>query len=787
MKTVFISVFILFFALAGYSQYQVSGHVHDTTHAPVAGALVTRDNQEEITVTDATGFFVFRNVPAGKHIFSVRILGYHPQSREIEVKHHITHFDFHLSINAVEMDPVKVKGEVYEERIKKQPLHVVIVHTSDMDPYYSPVLTKTLEHFPGIRSGDIGSGSGKPLIRGMSGNRIAVYDHGIRQQDQQWGEEHGLAIDESNAETIEIIKGPASVKYGSDALGGVLHFLPSPMPEKRTLSASLTSLFRSNNMLWGTTAQLAVRKNNPFLKVSFSERYFGDYRVTADSFTYLTYKKPIPDQILKNTAGHHQNFSMECGLAGKQVSSRLLLSRVYRKTGFFPGSHGIPSLTALQPDSSRYNIDLPYQEVEHLKIISNNRMVAGKRMLLADIGFQHNDHREYSWPHTHGLQPVPEGNLEMHFMLQTFSANVSMIFLKNNLSEITGGISFESQKNTIGGYSFFLPAFRQSSQSAYLTGSRNIAENHTVQMGLRYDLAAIHISEYRDPYVAMIVPADEVPAYEYRSRKLDKTFHALSFSAGWINRISSHLILKAHVGKGFRTPTAIELSANGIHHGSFRHERGDASLLPEESYQTDLSLQGNYDLLTFSVNPYFSYFPRYIFLNPSGNFSWLPEAGQIWQYKESPSLRMGSEIEGMVKINRHVAVLAAGEYLHTLDISTGYPVPYSPPARILASFRYEPGELEKYKKNYVMYTITAYGPKHNVARNELTTGGAFIHDVSAGTTFHAGKTEIVAAIQINNLFNTFYFNHISYYRLINIPEPGRNIQLIIKVPFTTGW
>ena len=759
-KSVFHIIF-LFTILNLSAQYQVSGHVHDMEHTPLAGADVWLVNTSFVTVSDNAGYFILRNIPAGEYEIRIRIIGYRQLSRKISITGNVPHTDYHLETDPTLMDSVVVKGNAQAERNRQDAVSVLIARPNEIRGNVS--LPKALEAIPGFRSSDIGAGSGKLLIRGLGNNRIVVLSNGIKMQDQQWGQDHGLEIDPFSTGKVELLKGPVSLTTGSDGIGGMISLLPLAPPAENTLEASLDLNGRSNNNLVGSSARIALRKKGNFFMLRYTEQHYGDYKVNADSFNYLSYKYPIRDHLLKNTAGMERSITSSAGIIRSWGHSRINVSNTFQQMGFFTGSHGIPTTQSLAPDGSRYNIDLPYQQVDHLMITSNTHLYSHSRPLDLDLGFQQNHRSEFAFPHSHsGTVPAGWGNTELDFRLSTVTSSLSKTVLKHDGFELSTGINTEHQVNHSGGYAFLIPSFTQSTAGVFTKAKYDVSEHTRFIAGIRYDACLQDVEGNK------------------------RMYHDYSWSAGMIRTMNEHITIKANAGKGFRVPGVYELFADGVHHSAFRHERGDSALRSEQSYQADLSFEYSDGGLQFVINPFVNYFSNYIFLRPTGTFSQLQDAGQVWQFSQARVFRWGGEAMLKGSFTDHLDASLGGDLVYATDLDNGYALPFIPPPVIISLLEYKLTDTKKHHNTSFSYQTRYIMAQNRTARNEQPTGTAWVHDISAGTSVHLGKTELELIVRLQNIFNTAYFNHVSYYRMINIPEPGRNLQILIRIPFVTG-
>lgn len=778
--SLFFLTALLAVSVKGISQsVRLKGTVVNPSGQALSGANILIDETHGATVTNGKGIFIFNGLKPGSYHIHISFIGY-------RCVHHMplqlrsdTAIRFEMQPDEVKLQETEIVGIGPGQNDHVQPLTVVVADKNLMEERRGANLMQSLSTLPGISRMSIGEGTAKPVIRGMAFNRIVVADNGLKQEGQQWGADHGLEIDQFGIDRAEVIKGPASLAYGSDALGGVIELKPAPLPGPGEFQGNVTLLGRSVNDYIATSAGGTYRGQNYYFRFRGTVADYGDYRVPADSFYYNSYHLPISGRYLKNTAGSEKNFSATIGHINSWHNHSLTISQVDSKSGFFPGAHGIPNLNSLASDSNRRDVDLPYQAVSHTKIMSLARWQTDRSMTEFQVGYQRNLRREFSSPHTHGLEPMPEGDLEFEFLLQT--AQSTFKYRRNTGPYIvSAGADAQFQHNRRGGYSFLLPDFERYTGGFFATAERHLNQRLSFSAGIRYDVGHIHIHRFVDPNISQVIQDPELAArYSERSPEISRTWGDLSWSAGLDYHPDDHWTIKAGIGKSFRMPGAIELSANGVHHGSFRHEQGNASLTSETAYQADLSASYTNQKLKLSLSPFVSYLPGYIFLNPTGEWSYLPDAGQIWRYEQSESLRWGGEATAQWNAARWLNLDASADYVWAQDLETSYPSPLTPPASINPSAEFIIGWLHRADRPGKFRISGSWKMAQNrVARNEAATPGYFLTDLSWTEKIMPGNHLFITFVAgINNLFDVHYKDHLSFYRLIELPEAGRNIQI----------
>ena len=690
------------------------------------------------------------------------------------------------SIKSLLLPDVVVTESYQQRQAKKSALAVDVVDQDFLRKHFTGNFMQAMENIPGVQAMDIGSGFSKPMIRGMGFNRIAVLENGIKQEGQQWGADHGLELDAFNIGTVNVLKGPSSLLYGSDAMGGVIDITSPPVPSVDMLFGDVTLLGKSVNGTLGGSFMLGIKKSFWYAQVRYSEQHFGDYRIPTDTIVYLTQKMPVYGRKLKNTAGIERNIGFFAQYQRQRYKANYSASNVYQKTGFFPGAHGIPDVSRVEDDGDSRNMELPYSKVNHLKVTTLQQYAWEKLVLSGDFGFQNNHREEWSVFHTHyGSQPVPEKDpdKELAFNLNTLSASVKVRFIGSSSWEHALGWDGQHQRNDISGYSFLLPEYYRSTTGLLWLTTYKPNNVISVSGGMRYDYGYIHISSHEDAYLADYLrkqgyDEEQVEHYKWNSHAVKKKFGDYSFSLGLVWTPSERYMVKANVGRSFRLPGANELAANGVHHGTFRHEQGDTNLKSEQGWQMDASYNLRYNGFSISVSPFVSWFSNYIFLRPTGEWSVLSHAGQIYRYTGAEALFAGTEATIDIHFLRSFNYRISGEYVYTYNCDEHIPLSFSPPFSMRNTLTWQ-------RKQVMLYAEwQSIARQNRVDRNEDRTPGANLFHLGGSLNIPIrGNQAIEITLTARNIFNTRYYNHLSFYRKVEIPEPGRNFQLLIKIPF----
>lgn len=684
------------------------------------------------------------------------------------------------NINPIELDEVVVRGDRLRNIQMKSAQNIVQVDKSYIEDNFSGSLMQSLEKIPGVRAMTIGSGQSKPTIRGLGFNRMIVTENGIKHEGQQWGEDHGLEIDQFSVDKVEIIKGPGSLMHGSDAIGGVIQLRNNYIPIETT-EGNINLYGRSNNESIGASGQVAGRINKWYYKINATYMDYADYKVPTDSIQYYSYYIQLKERRLRNTAGQDRNVGLSLGFLGESFRSHLLVSNINARSGFFADAHGLEvRLSDIDYDRSSRDIDLPYHLVNHFKLVNNSVWRIGNITWEGNIAFQKNFREEFSEPVSHGYMPIPPDPLERQFDKNTYTASTLIRMPVKDRLSLQSGFSIEHQHNKRGGWGFVMPDFRTTSMGTFIYGRYHISDNLILSSGVRADKVKVDIDSYQDWY--QTPDEDGNPVYKERASDLRKKFDSFTWSAG-LNFQQNKWMLKANIGKSFRAPTPKELASDGVNYHIFRYEKGDNSLRAEESYQADMGISWQNNVLTIQWEPFLNYFPNYIYLNPTPEYY---EGLQMYHYAQARVIRYGFETDVELQLSRQFTLGMQSEYLYAEQLSgdkKGYSLPFSPPWSASFSIGYHPGKGFLGADGDILLEYRITGAQNRIVPPEEKTAGYQLLNLSLGRSWQTKGNSIKLRLQAQNLLNKRYYDHTSFYRLIDVPEPGRNISVMLGFSF----
>ena len=771
-----------------YSTFAQSYAVHGTvlnanTQNPIEGATII--GLTSFATTNYKGQFTI-NLKESETELKVSHLGYATFTYRIN-KSDLSPLVIYLEEDATQLEEVEVSGTSLKRKEQELTTISKTYAKEFLEQHRENSLIQTLQKIPGVSAMTIGSGQSKPSIRGLGFNRVVVVQNNIKHQAQQWGADHGLEIDQYNVENIQLIKGAASLQYGSDAIGGVLNIPPTTVPSSSLLKGEVAVITESNNNLLGSSVGLEKRSNNWFYKGRLTYKDYGDYKVPTNTITYDSYVFNLHKHHLRNTAGKEANASFNLGFLSDNIISTTNISHVYAKNGFFANAHGLEVRSSdIDYDASTRDIDLPRHIVHHFKATNNTSILGKKHKFYFDIGFQHNHREEQSEPVPHGYMPKPNDALERVFKKSTYSLNSRHVFNPHPKHTLTTGLNIEGQVNNIDGWGFLIPKYQQLSSGIYGYDVYRVHPDLHIQAGIRYDYGYLRTFSYRDWFPTTVNNADGSSSLIYMQRAQNKelSFSNISGSAG-ISYIKQNTTYKLNVGKSFRMPLANELASDGVNYHMYRYEKGNLSLDSEVSYQIDAEISYDKNNIHIGISPFLNFFDNYIYLNPTSNYY---ETLQIYEYNQSKVTRFGGELSIGVNILKNVHVQAATEYVYARQTSgpkKGFTLPFSPPLSTVFSAQYTLGNKGFFSHTQLTADLRWTATQNEIVPPEEKTDGYKVVHLSLLTSMHLFnlKEDPKLRLKINNIFNTTYYNHISFYRMIDVPEAGRNLSLALTIPF----
>lgn len=805
----------LCFSIWGFSQNSLTGKIIDlATNHPIKNAKINIVDLHLTTQSNSNGIYSFKNIPSSQYAVTVSANGFQTTSQNISISGS-TVFDFNLDKSSTEIAEVVITGTSKATQIKKSPLPIVSISPAMLKTNLGTNVIEIISKVPGVSTVTTGPNISKPLIRGLGFNRILTLYDGIRQEGQQWGDEHGLEIDNYGIKNIEIIKGPASLMYGSDALAGVINLIPFGTGPEGKISGSTTAEYQTNNGMFGGSVFLTGNKNGVEYGGRISKQIAKNYTNKIDGRVYNTGFSQTAAEgffgIHKKWGFSHLHVSLFDDIQEIPDGSRDSLSRKF--------TNQITEEDLFRPivsdhDLNSYTISPLHQRVQHYRAFLKNSFFLGNSRLETNFAFQNSRRREYSHPEF-PYQKIPGLDLK----LNTFNYDMKYFLPAIDAWDIVIGVNGMAQNNNVlGGTEFVIPSYNQFDLGSFITIKKDW-QKLAIAGGLRYDVRSLDIDELftkinLDTGFEQPVSANNSGATQV-FKKSSPHYEGLTGSLGASYVFNKNWALKTNFARGYRAPNISEISANGVHPGTGFYQKGNDDFKPEFSNQFDFG--GTYSSkilnagLSFFVNKIENYIYYSRLQNADGSDVISQSGGAdypTYQFQQGKILLYGFEGNFDLHIIKNLhfentASLLYGDNKSFPGIerneSNRY-VPQIQPFKFTSELRYNFAENSKVLENsFVKAQLEVTGRQNRVYSydgTETPTAGYSLINLGFGTSLLNKKGNSVVDIYLlaNNIFNVAYQNHLSRLKYLEdysaspnghlgIYDMGRNINLKLVKTF----
>jgi len=759
---VFTCIALLCYGLSSSGQdkgnkctHTVNGIVSDTdTGQPIPGATIQINTRSGVTSNE--GAFIIDSVCEEKVLVTVRAMGYDSFQKQVRIRQS-QRLNISLHTQDIKLNEVEITGH-------RSPVPTsnaaTTISGADLDRTRGGNLAEAMKNISGVNMLQTGSTIAKPVIQGLHSNRILTLNNGIRQEGQQWGSEHAPEIDPFIARQITVIKGAEAIRYGAEAIGGVVLVEPPSLPHSSEIKAELNLTGASNGragtvsgMITGGLAKLP----------GFGWRIQGTAKQAGNLKS--------ADYYLENSGMKETNFSAAAGYNTEHLETEIYYSHFQTELGIFKGSH-FGNLNDLQDriaygrplfdGSFTYNLEAPLQKVSHdlLKLKSHFHLPNGASVN-AIYGFQYNNRQEYDLRRVLNATPSLNLKLSSHTLdlnLENMSqSGLKTIFGINGLMQVNNNVPGTGITPMIPNY------------DSYGAGAYGLAKlfkrNYELELGARYDYRNLDALGYNR----------EGSLYGN-----EHNFHNVSVSAGGVLHLNNHFHLRSNLGTAWRPPVVSELYSDGLHHGTGSYERGDASLKSERALKWINSLEFYSGKFSLNADAYLNYIYDYIYLSPGDTyFENIRGTFPVYNYHQTNARFMGLDLTTSYQVLPFAKYELKGSLVRAKDIRNNLYLPWIPSDRIDNSITFNLPNVGKLSDSYlqIQHQYVAEQTRYDEGSDFTAPPPAYhLFNLDAGFQVKTGKNKLSVNLSVNNLTNKLYKEYMNRFRYYT-HDTGRNFIL----------
>jgi iron complex outermembrane receptor protein len=777
MKLIFIlSISLLIWPFPSFGQttnscnIKCEGHVFDSeTKEALGGATVFIMETKTGVVTDNKGYFAFHNLCAGNYTFVCEYIGY-VKIQDTVIIDKSDDLNFELKVSSHEIKEVVVQGG----RKREEGLNAIATSTisgAELEKTRGQSLGESLKDITGLNSIQTGPGISKPVIHGLHSNRILILNNGVRQEGQQWGQDHAPEIDPFTASEISVIKGPASLRYGSDAIGGVILLDPKKLPDSLGIHANLSLVGATNNRMGATSGVVEGAFGKSLTGLSW--RIQGTLRRAGNS--------RAPNYYLDNTGFSETDFSSALAYTKENYGVDLYYSEYSTKIGVLTASHisnandlylAISSSEPIEKSVFSYIIDKPYQSVYHQLFKANGYLnFASFGKIEVTYASQIDLRKEYSQDISYN-DSIARLNLpELSFKIISNTVDLSWHNPSPKEFSTSIGLNFITQGNVYNGTDYFsvIPNFRNYGAGAFVI-EKWTKDNLTIEGGIRYDWLWLQVYMYNVnlQYIN--------PIHQYSN---------ITTSLGATYKFTDNLSLNLNYGSAWRAPGPNELYGEGVHVSAASFEKGDTTLKVEQAYNFSGSVRYQDEKLNIELGLYSNIINHYIYLRPDLQpVILISGAYPSFTYTQANVIFKGIDFDLNYDFTKSLSFNSKTTIVRAFNYSINNYLINVPPDRFQNTLKYKFLPFGKFSQFYVQFSDLFVLHQWRVPpKSDYVAPPAayMLLNAEIGANISTRKGQIEISLSANNITNVSYREYLDRLRYFS-DEIGRNFILRLKIP-----
>ena len=831
MKQLAIIFIYILISKVAFSQNTLSGKVTCKDNALLEGAVVYIPDLKTGAVVHEDGMYTIKNLPKGTFLVETHLVGYADEVVSVNIDGAIIQ-DFKPEASVIEEQEVVITGNSLARTIAQTPQQTAEVGNEYLWENSSTNVIDAIAKTPGVSAMTVGQSISKPVIRGLGYNRVLTVNDGVIQMDQVWFDEFGIEADPDAVDRVEILKGPASLAYGSDAIAGVINLIPEgPLPEGQ-IKGDIRSNYQSNNGLVNNMVHIGGTNGG----ISWGARV--DYTLAH------AYQNSYDGYVL-NSQFNNFNVDATLGIHRKWGYSQLHASYFNMATGIVDGTRdtsgqmmrqvSYPDLNGgdptyvlpTNPEKMSYTPFCINQRIQHTKVVWDNSIAVGKGRITGIFSFQRNQRQETN-------DPTIPNTPDIYY--HSNAATYDLRYVSQNWSgfDFSAGVNGAYQSSESRGTLMLIPDYRLFQLGAFAIANYKY-KDLTLSGGLRYDIRMFTgVDHWVDSTTqAPVGPTDANAYHEFTG--FSTNFSGISASLGATYNFKHNFYVKANIARGFRAPSVVECAANGVHDGTVVWEIGNPNLKPETSLEEDITIGMNSKDINFELDLFNNNIHNFIYAQglktAAGDdsvqmtFNTIFGAdAPVYKYTQGNAQLYGGE----AMLDIHPTAASWFDFNATFSMVMGglngvadsvKVLPFVPPMKLTADvklylnqfgksnpmgkvmqntyikfgFLYAFQQGKVYQQSAVYNGFDPVGTPEQYAASKAATPGYILFNVGAGTHIvnRNGRTVAKVSFIINNLFNTTYMDYMSRFKYgpvnpatgrVGVFNMGRNFSLKLDVP-----
>ena len=755
----------------GYSQTPVNtlkGTVVDDTDEPLTGVALTIQELSLTAKSDEEGKYEFRDIPAGTYHMSLQHNGFTNMSQTVNITAGDNTLNIVMQRTLIETPTIDVTSSFQPTDISNSTFSITSLGPRTITRTREENLARTIQNVPGVNNLSTGSGIGKPVIRGLTSQSVIVVKDGVKHESQQWGDEHAPEVSTYDIDRIEILRGPASLVYGADGIGGVVNVISKPLTfssgKKPVTYGTLDLNGFSMNQEGEGNLMLGLGWKNFGIKGSLG--YSNSGNITTPDGT-LTVQTPDGERVIEggelfNSATKDLQGTLTAGYNGNFGSITGVFESFNREIQI----HEDPEEEADATPNQKINTN-------HFEV--KGRFPINSKLQLETIGsYENHIRKEFE-----STEDKDENNASLNLDLKNVQGDIRLQHSLTKSLQGTVGIALNNSNNETLGEEKLIPNYDSFGYGLYLS-EKYEQKYYTISGGIRYD--------NKDQSIKQTVFEEDstgTPTKVISPR--DLTFNSVTGSFGVVVKPVEFVDVFSNVGRGWRAPSEFDLYADGVHEGTGRFDRGlltvDSTLTPEpeQSLNFDIGVRVRNKYVTGEISFFRNTIDNFIYPSPTGETD--PESNlPIYDIKQDKSSFTGMEYSVQVQPVQWMLLSLKGDLVNTNNEVTDNPLPFTPPMKNIAELRLQEKNIGNFSNPYVSFTSKFVSAQNDVDPLESPSEAYTLLSAGVGFDYLLAKSIISVDLSVTNLADTKYADHLSRYRYYAM-NPGRSFNLKVSVPF----